>query len=100
MAEGVFQGAGMVVKISAFGALNADSYAMFAEHLSRLNPDVALQSAGPYPNAKAVSEPGRPLRAEALQNESKKQELFLAVADDALQAGAASADTISAASRP
>ncbi len=86
----------MAIKIAAFGALNQDSYDMFAERLK----DFALQhktaidlaSAGPYPNKEAVSEPGRPLRAEALENETKKQELLTAVAADARKTGAETAD--------
>ena len=80
----------MKVTIAAFGALNAASYEEFAAQMqarARGFP-YELFSAGPYPNAKAVSEPGRPLRAEALQDEAKKLELFVAVADDATKVGA------------
>lgn len=83
---------GKVMKIAAFGALNADSYAMFREHLLRGGAGVELSCAGPYPNARAVSEPGRPLRAEALQDAGKMRELCEAVAEDARGAGALDAD--------
>jgi hemolysin activation/secretion protein len=82
------------VKITAFGALNEDSYRMFAEHLSRAGPNFLLGYAGPYPNKRGVSEPGRPLRADALQNEKKRNELYAAVADDARRAGAATSDLL------
>jgi hypothetical protein len=76
-----------IVRISAFGALNQQSYDMFREHLLRETEKhhltLKLICAGPYPNAEAVSAPGRPLRAEALQDEKKKQELLEAVAMDA-----------------
>lgn len=82
--------------LSAFGALNQDSYDMFSEHLLRLagaaGIGVALTCASPYPNASAVSEPLRPLRAEALESAEKKNLLFAAVADDARKAGALTAD--------
>lgn len=75
------------VKIIAFGALNDDSYAMFADRLSTAAAarglTVILVAAGPYPNAEAVSAPGRPLRAEALQDQEKKKQLLAAVAADA-----------------
>lgn len=76
-------------RVSAFGALNQDTYDVFAHFL---RGDVVLTSAIPYPNARAVSEPGRPLRAEALADDAKKQELFKAVAADARAAGAMDAD--------
>ena len=86
----------MTIKISAFGALNQDSYDMYAEKLNQCavkhGIKIDLTSAGPYPNKDAVSEPGRPLRAEALENEAKKQELLAAVAGDARQTGAEIAD--------
>jgi hypothetical protein len=86
------------VRIAAFGALNEDSYAMFAERLGQAargrSIEVNLTSAGPYPNAAAVSAPGRPLRAEALQDGKKKQDLLTAVAVDARGAGAESADIL------
>lgn len=83
----------MTFKIAAFGALNADSYDEFARQLQARAGGKAyeLVSAGPYPNAQAVSAPGRPLRAEALQDEVKKQELFTAVAADAAAVGASGA---------
>lgn len=83
----------MTFKIAAFGALNADSYEEFARQLKERSGGAGyeLVSAGPYPNAQAVSEPGRPLRAEALQDDARKQELFTAVAADAASIGAASA---------
>lgn len=77
----------MLHKIAAFGALNQESYEEFAEQIAKAAQKkmivVEVVSAGPYPNAAAVSAPGRPLRAEALENEEKKQELFKAVAADA-----------------
>lgn len=86
----------MTVRIAAFGALNEDSYAEFAarlaEQAARQGVDVALVSAGPYPNAQAVSQPGRPLRGEALEDERKREELFIAVAADAKAIGAQDAD--------
>lgn len=84
------------VKIAAFGALNADSYDEFAARLAEAAKGMkyALQSACPYPNAPAVSAPGRPLRGEALQDEGKKQELFKAVADDGISAGAGDAQIL------
>lgn len=83
----------MTVKIAAFGALNTDSYEEFARQMQERSHGKAyeLVSAGPYPNAGAVSQPGRPLRGEALQDEGKKQELFAAVASDAKGIDAANA---------
>lgn len=84
------------ITIAAFGALNPDSYDEFSARLaeSLKGIDYTLQSAAPYPNAQAVSEPGRPLRAEALQDEGKKQELFKAVAGDGVAVGAADAQIL------
>lgn len=84
------------ITIAAFGALNPDSYDEFSARLAeKLNGvDYTLNSAAPYPNAQAVSEPGRPLRGEALQDESKKQELFKAVAGDGMAVGAADAQIL------
>ncbi|MBL8711945.1 MAG: hypothetical protein JNM12_03515 [Alphaproteobacteria bacterium] len=84
------------ITIAAFGALNPDSYDEFSARLaeSLKGVDYTLQSAAPYPNAQAVSEPGRPLRGEALQDEGKKQELFKAVAGDGMAAGAADAQIL------
>lgn len=84
------------ITIAAFGALNPDSYDEFSARLAESLKDVdyTLQSAAPYPNAQAVSEPGRPLRGEALQDEGKKQELFKAVAGDGMAAGAADAQIL------
>lgn len=86
----------MTINIAAFGALNQDSYDMFAEKVAQMakarNVDVRLQTAVPYPNKEAVSAPGRPLRAEALESDAKKQELFLAVAADARAIGAEKSD--------
>ncbi|HYD19607.1 MAG TPA: hypothetical protein VEF76_14125 [Patescibacteria group bacterium] len=84
------------IRISAFGALNPDSYDEFAERLAdaATGTDYMLVSAAPYPNAEAVSAPGRPLRGEALQDPAKKEELFKAVASDALQAGAGDAQLL------
>lgn len=79
----------MTRRVSAFGALNQDTYDVFAHFL---HEDVVLTSAIPYPNARAASEPGRPLRAEALADDAKKQELFAAVAADGRAAGAMDAD--------
>lgn len=84
------------IKISAFGALNADSYDEFSARLAEklTGVDYTLNSAAPYPNAQAVSEPGRPLRGEALQDDAKKQELFRAVAGDGIAVGAADAQIL------
>jgi|GEM_PF-2500160 len=82
------------IKIAAFGALNQASYEAFAIGLQKQpgGTAVALACAAPYPNAAAVSAPGRPLRGEALQDPVKKEELFAAVAGDAFAIGAPSAD--------
>ena len=86
----------MAITISAFGALNAESYQEFDACLAAAAEaagfDYTLSFAEPYPNAVAQSAPGRPLRAEALQDEEKRQQLYKAVAEDALAAGAATAD--------
>ena len=84
------------IKIAAFGALNPDSYEEFSARLSEKLTGVnyTLNSAAPYPNAQAVSEPGRPLRGEALQDDGKKQELFKAVAGDGMAVGAADAQIL------
>lgn len=81
-------------KIAAFGALNQASYEAFAAGLQKQpgGTAAALVCAAPYPNAAAVSAPGRPLRGEALQDPAKKEELFAAVAGDAAAIGAATAD--------
>lgn len=88
----------MAITIAAFGALNNESYDVFAKRLAHYAEEhgmpVSLISAGPYPNARAVSEPGRPLRSEALQDEKKKQELFEAVAADARKIGALKSDIL------
>lgn len=88
----------MATSVAAFGALNNDSYDVFAKRLAHHAEaqDVALSliSATPYPNARAESEPGRPLRGEALQDEQKKQQLFEAVASDARRIGALRADIL------
>ena len=82
----------MTVKVKAFGALNHGSYEMFAECLERSSAvsgiNVELVSADSYPNKEGVSAVGRPLRAEALESDIKKQELFIAVAADAQKIGA------------
>ena len=87
-----------MVSIAAFGALNNDSYDVFAKriahHAEEQGVSVNLISAMPYPNARAQSEPGRPLRSEALQDEKKKQELFEAVASDARRIGALKSDIL------
>lgn len=84
------------ITIAAFGALNPDSYDEFSARLaeSLKGVDYTLNSAAPYPNAQAVSEPGRPLRGEALQDDGKKQELFKAVAGDGVAVGAADAQIL------
>ncbi len=84
------------ITIAAFGALNTDSYDEFSARLaeSLKGVDYTLNSAAPYPNAQAVSEPGRPLRGEALQDDGKKQELFKAVAGDGVAVGAADAQIL------
>ncbi len=84
----------MTAKIAAFGALNAASYEEFARQLKERSGGAAyeLVFAEPYPNAAAVSAPGRPLRGEALQDDAKKQELFVAVAADAKAIGAEMAE--------
>lgn len=82
------------IKIAAFGALNQASYEAFAAGLTKQPGGAAvdLATAVPYPNAAAVSETGRPLRGEALQDPAKKEALFKAVAGDAVAIGALSAD--------
>jgi hypothetical protein len=86
----------MSVKITAFGALNHTSYEVFRAHLMRaaqsLGVSIELMTAGPYPNAEAVSQPGRPLRAEALQAAEKQEALLRAVAEDAIGIGAQFSD--------
>jgi hypothetical protein len=88
----------MPVSIAAFGALNNDSYDVFAKRIAHWAEEVGIPvniiSASPYPNARAQSEPGRPLRGEALQDEAKKQELFEAVASDARKIGALNTDIL------
>jgi hypothetical protein len=88
----------MTVTIAAFGALNNESYDVFAKRLAHYAEEhdvpVSLISAPPYPNARAVSEPGRPLRSEALQDEKKRHELFEAVASDAKKIGALKNDIL------
>jgi hypothetical protein len=88
----------MAVTVAAFGALNNDSYDVFAKRLAHYaethDVSVSLISAGPYPNPRAESEPGRPLRSEALQDDKKKQELFDAVAADAKKVGAFRSDIL------
>jgi hypothetical protein len=88
----------MTKTVAAFGALNQQSYDMFAERLEQAararGLDIRLTCAPPYPNAAGVSAPGRPLRAEALQDEAKKKELLAAVAGDAKSARAAMADIL------
>src|SRR4051812_3530245 len=88
----------MAVTVAAFGALNNESYDVFAKRLAyyaeQHDMPVSLISAGPYPNARAESEPGRPLRSEALQDEWKKLELFEAVAADAKKVGALKSDIL------
>jgi hypothetical protein len=77
----------MAVSVAAFGALNNDSYDVFSDRMAHYadvhDVTVSLISAGPYPNSRGESEPGRPLRAEALQDEAKRQQLCEAVAADA-----------------
>jgi len=84
------------ITIAAFGALNKASYEAFGIGLEKAaaaaGASFTLYTAVPYPNAAAVSAPGRPLRGEALQDEEKKQQLYNAVADDAQAIGAAQAD--------
>ena len=84
------------IRIAAFGALNPDSYDEFAARLADTakGSTYKLSSAAPYPNAQAVSQSGRPLRAEALQDPAKKEELFAAVADDGLAVGAGDAQIL------
>ncbi len=86
----------MAITIAAFGALNAESYQEFDTCLAALAAhdgfSYTLRFAAPYPNAEGQSAPGRPLRAEALKDEEKRQQLYKAVAADALEAGAATAD--------
>lgn len=88
----------MVFKITAFGALNTESYEEFSDQLQLQalthGLPFELRLAGPYPNAAGASAPGRPLRAEALQDEGLRQQLIAAVAADAVAAGAASADLL------
>ena len=82
------------IKIAAFGALNQASYEAFAAGLQKYAGGTAvdLATAAPYPNAAAISAPGRPLRGEALQDPAKKEALFTAVAGDAVAIGALTAD--------
>ncbi|HEY8189699.1 MAG TPA: hypothetical protein VIF12_03385, partial [Micavibrio sp.] len=79
------------LKIAAFGALNQESYDVFQEWMARAakekNITVDISCAGPYPNAQAVTEPGRPLRADALKDPALKEELLTAVAGDAKALG-------------
>jgi len=86
----------MVFKIAAFGALNPGSYEEFAEQLEgqalASGLKFQLSIAAPYPNAEAVSEPGRPLRADALQNDDLRRQLIEAVVADARAVGADDAD--------
>jgi hypothetical protein len=86
----------MTFKVAAFGALNQDSYDIFAEWLHHFagKAGIALEvvSACPYPNKEAVSAPGRPLRAEALLDEEKRQQLFVAAAGDGKKIGADESD--------
>lgn len=78
-------------KIAAFGALNQESYDVFREWMTRATKEkniaVDIACAGPYPNAQAVTEPGRPLRADALKDPALKEELLAAVAGDAKALG-------------
>ncbi|MBI1214413.1 MAG: hypothetical protein GC185_01180 [Alphaproteobacteria bacterium] len=84
------------VKIAAFGALNEGSYDEFWQQIVLCGLDLGIAGevscAGPYPNAEAVSVPGRPLRGDALKGAAKKEELYKAVAQDAREAGAETAD--------
>ena len=86
----------MVFNIAAFGALNPESYEEFAEQLQNQAQASGLifqmTIAAPYPNAAAVAEPGRPLRAEALQNDDLRRQLIDAVVADARAIGADAAD--------
>ena len=79
------------IRIAAFGSLNQGSYDMFREWLERFARQrgmaIDLTCAGPYPNAAAVSEPRRPLRADALKDPALKEELLTAVAADAMALG-------------
>lgn len=81
----------MTVSIAAFGALNNESYDVFADRIGHyadaFDMPVSLISAGPYPNARGLSEPGRPLRAEALQDDALREALYAAVAEDARKIG-------------
>lgn len=82
---------GKTLRIAAFGALNQGSYDMFREWLDRAAAEkgltVELACAGPYPNVKGITEPGRPLRADALKDPALKEELLIAVAGDARALG-------------
>lgn len=82
---------GKPLRIAAFGALNQGSYDMFREWLERAAAEkgiaVDLVCAGPYPNAEGRTEPGRPLRADALKDPALKEELLAAVAADARALG-------------
>jgi hypothetical protein len=83
------------LKICAFGALNVASYEEFEGQVLARAPAMGIKaavvSAAPYPNAQAVSVPGRPLRGEALKDPEKARELFAAVAADARAIGAEAA---------
>lgn len=79
------------IRIAAFGALNQGSYDMFAECMDDMARQrgcaASISFAGPYPNAKGITEPGRPLRADALKDPAMKEELLAAVANDAKSLG-------------
>lgn len=80
-----------LLRIAAFGALNQGSYDMFHEWLEHFAKKsgikVALYCAPPYPNARGMGEPGRPLRADALKDPALREELLAAVAADAAALG-------------
>jgi hypothetical protein len=79
------------VTIAAFGALNSESYSVFGAEVRELAGQLGIEAdirrAGPYPNADAKSVPGRPLRADALNDPRLRAQLCVAVASDAKELG-------------
>lgn len=75
-----------IISIAAFGALNTDSYRVFDSWIQKFAKQhyvtANLKCAGPYPNAEGKSAPGRPLRAEALKDDTLRKQLEEAVAAD------------------
>ncbi|MDD9901910.1 MAG: hypothetical protein OXT65_13115 [Alphaproteobacteria bacterium] len=84
----------MTRRVAAFGALNQGSYDMFGHYLAQKigAKELRYMAAAPYPNAHAESEPGRPLRREALKDTHCRAQLIRAVAADARAVDALAAD--------